>query len=157
MKHCIFFHLIYSRIHELKFLVPLHGMSYLHFVSSDDLMIFATKIFFFMSLDSRKPRDSHRLPIDAEQTNGSVWRWGRDDAKYCDRPLGRWLQTVLTCLKYHQGLVGLFACCCTCRKWVSYNVYLHWMGLLPDKYNCGLRMHRECWERFPATDFKGHR
>ena len=25
------------------------------------------------------------------------------------------------------------------------------MGLLPDMYNCGLRMHRECRERFPAT------
>ena len=23
------------------------------------------------------------------------------------------------------------------------------MGLLPDTYNCGLRMSRECWERFP--------
>ena len=24
-----------------------------------------------------------------------------------------------------------------------------YMGLLPDTKNCGLRMHRECWERFP--------
>ena len=23
------------------------------------------------------------------------------------------------------------------------------MDLLPDTYNCGLRMHQECWERFP--------
>ena len=25
------------------------------------------------------------------------------------------------------------------------------MGLLPDTQNCGLRVHRECRERFPAT------
>ena len=25
----------------------------------------------------------------------------------------------------------------------------HYMGLLPDTYNCGLRMRRECRERFP--------
>ena len=25
----------------------------------------------------------------------------------------------------------------------------YYMGLLPDTYNCGLRMHRECRERFP--------
>ena len=31
------------------------------------------------------------------------------------------------------------------------------MGLLPDTYNCGLRMRREWRERFPATNFKGKR
>ena len=31
------------------------------------------------------------------------------------------------------------------------------MGLLPDTYNFGLRMRRECRERFPATDFKENR
>ena len=31
------------------------------------------------------------------------------------------------------------------------------MGLLPDTKNCGLRMRRECRERFPAFDFKGNR
>ena len=30
------------------------------------------------------------------------------------------------------------------------------MGLLPDTQSCRLRMHRECWERFPAMDFKGN-
>ena len=25
------------------------------------------------------------------------------------------------------------------------------MGLFPDTWNCGLRMHRECRERFPGT------
>ena len=25
------------------------------------------------------------------------------------------------------------------------------MGLMPDTQNCGLRMRRECRERFPAT------
>ena len=28
------------------------------------------------------------------------------------------------------------------------------IDLLPDTYNCGLRMRREC---FPAADFKGNR
>ena len=28
------------------------------------------------------------------------------------------------------------------------------MGLLPDPYNCGLRMRWECRERFPTTDLK---
>ena len=31
------------------------------------------------------------------------------------------------------------------------------VGLLPDTQSCGLRMRREFRERFPATDFKGHR
>ena len=31
------------------------------------------------------------------------------------------------------------------------------MGLLPDTWNCGLCMRRECRELFPATDFKGNR
>ena len=29
------------------------------------------------------------------------------------------------------------------------SIMAHTMGLLPDTYNCGLRMHRECRERFP--------
>ena len=28
------------------------------------------------------------------------------------------------------------------------------MGLLPDTQNCGLRMRRECWERFPRYRFQ---
>ena len=28
------------------------------------------------------------------------------------------------------------------------------MGLLPDTQNCGLRMRRECRERFPPTDYE---
>ena len=43
-------------------------------------------------------------------------------------------------------------------------IYAYWegdidMGLLPDTYNCGLRMRLESRERFlrPATDFKGYR
>ena len=31
------------------------------------------------------------------------------------------------------------------------------MGLLPDIYNCGLRMRRNAGNVFPATDFKGNR
>ena len=31
------------------------------------------------------------------------------------------------------------------------------MGLMQDRYNCGLRMRRECRERFPSTGFKGNR
>ena len=27
------------------------------------------------------------------------------------------------------------------------------MDVLPDKENCGMRMRRECRERFPITDF----
>ena len=29
------------------------------------------------------------------------------------------------------------------------------MGLLPDTQNRGLRMRRDCQERFPVTDFRG--
>ena len=28
------------------------------------------------------------------------------------------------------------------------------MGLLPDTYNCGLSMRRQCWERFPHHQLK---
>ena len=31
------------------------------------------------------------------------------------------------------------------------------MGLLPNTQNCGLRMRRECRERFPRIEFKGNR
>ena len=31
------------------------------------------------------------------------------------------------------------------------------MGLVPDTQNCGLRMRRECQERFPATAGRRHR
>ena len=31
------------------------------------------------------------------------------------------------------------------------------MDLMPDMYNCGLRMRRECRERFPSIGFKGNR
>ena len=31
------------------------------------------------------------------------------------------------------------------------------MALLRDTQNCGLLMRRECWERFPTTDFKENR
>ena len=52
------------------------------------------------------------------------------------------------------------------------DTYIHWLimgekyiqklgrvkatsvGLLPDTYNCGLRMRGECWERFPRHRFK---
>ena len=34
------------------------------------------------------------------------------------------------------------------RRWNRYPS-CHYMGLLPDTQNCGLRMHRECRERFP--------
>ena len=34
------------------------------------------------------------------------------------------------------------------RRWTG-SVLLHVMGLLPDTQNCGLRMRRECRERFP--------
>ena len=32
-----------------------------------------------------------------------------------------------------------------------YETFQYTMGLLPDKLNYGLRMRRECRERFPAT------
>ena len=38
------------------------------------------------------------------------------------------------------------------KWWLSYITTASWvwyMGLLPDTYNCGLRMCRECWERCP--------
>ena len=39
----------------------------------------------------------------------------------------------------------------TIRQWpICLNrIGVNWMGLLPDTLNCGLRMRRECRERFP--------
>ena len=35
------------------------------------------------------------------------------------------------------------------RCYLRWKVSNEWaMALLPDKENCGLRMRRECWERF---------
>ena len=39
----------------------------------------------------------------------------------------------------------------SCLMWhIIWDLYIS-MGLLPDTYNCGLRMHRECRERFPHS------
>ena len=41
------------------------------------------------------------------------------------------------------------------ESWILSNEYL--VDLVQDTHNCGLRMRRECRERFSATDFKGNR
>ena len=33
-------------------------------------------------------------------------------------------------------------------KLITTKLCVHYMGLLPDIYDCGLHMRRECWERF---------
>ena len=37
----------------------------------------------------------------------------------------------------------------TTASLLSFSLNSLCMGLLPDTQNCGLRMRRECWERFP--------
>ena len=44
---------------------------------------------------------------------------------------------------------------CNPKSFVVINVQtVYVMALLPDTQNCGLRMRRECRERFPATEYK---
>ena len=45
-------------------------------------------------------------------------------------------------------LKSFFMAICVKQQYPVYG-YNSAMGLLPDTYNCGLRMHRECRERFP--------
>ena len=60
---------------------------------------------------------------------GSTWR-GWDNGMNTDNP--------------HTAISGQHQQHCTLNQ-----QYLIAMGHLPDMWNCGLRMRRECWERFP--------